>query len=232
LDRTGTIGGGIIWSWENDKLVEFFGPYVLNQPETSLIPTQLVEHMIASIARTTVVGLITRSPSPQLPTEYFEPLGNLSLVQPGQDTCELSSYYRHLQEDSGTSVWAHTLVKEFLVAEYSRHVFAREIKLVTDEGEENAPKSVIATELDKSAGKATLKPVWWGNDNLRLIQAYVRTLLKENLFNIFFEMDLGRAWECHFTPSLIDAGFIPRLVLPYAGASDILIFQYSGRTDI
>lgn len=230
-DQTGAIGGGIIWSWENDKLVEFFGPYILNQPGNSLMPIQLVEFMISLIARTTAVGIITKSPSPQLPTEYFEPLGNLSMVLPGRDVCQSSSYYRHLQEDFGTSVWAHSLVKEFLISEYRRHVFARQIKIVTDEGENRAPKSVIATELDKGASKATLKPVWWGNDDLFLIEAHVRTLVRENLLNIFFEMDLGRAWECHFTPSLISAGFEPRLVLPYAGTGDILIFQYSGRTD-
>ncbi len=231
-DINGTIGGGIVWTWENDKLVEFFGPYVLDRHEDFSIPQQLIEHMIGSIARTSAVGVITRCASPELRTEYFEPMGNFSFMGIETVSCERTCYYRHLQEDSGTSVWAHPLIKSFLEAEYERHVFAREINTITDEGEKSYPKSVIAAEIVREVGTAILKPVWWGRDHSSLIHAYVSTLLNERLFNIFFEIDLGHAWESHFTPGLLECGFEPRLVLPYAGVSDILIFQYAGKVEI
>jgi hypothetical protein len=183
--------------------------------------------MISSIARTTVVGLITISPSPKLPLEYFEPLGNLNMIVPDRDICRSTCYYRHMQEDSGSSVWAHQLVKDFLTTEYEQHVFARQIRIVTNEGENVSLTSVIATDIDKGRAKATLKPVWWGKDDSKLIQAYIKALLKEGLFNIFFEMDLGHSWQCYFTPALLESHFEPCLVLPYGGTGDILMFQYS-----
>ncbi len=231
-DNSGAIGGGIVWTWKNEKLVEFFGPFVFGQPEHSTIPVELADHMISSLARTTAMGLITQSPSPDLPTDYFEPLGSISSVKPGQESCESNSYYRHLREDSGTSVWAHRLIEEFLIQEYRKHVLARLINLVTNEGENKSQDSVIATELDKSISKATLKPIWWGHDALSLLHAHIRALLQEGVFNIFFEMDLGRPWECHFTTSLLESGFEPRLVLPYAGYSDILVFQHIGSAGV
>ena len=231
-DKSGTTGGGIIWTWESDKLVEFFGPYVLDQSREFHIPQKLIEHMIGSIARTSAVGLITRSASPELRTEYFQPMGNLIFMDLELTSCERSCYYRHLQEDTGTSVWAHPLVKSFLEAEYERHFFAREIHTVTDEGEKSHLKSVIAADIVRETATAVLRPVWWGQDDSNLIETYVSTLLNERLFNIFFEMDLGRSWELHFTPGLLERGFQPRIVLPYAGTSDILILQYSGKVEV
>lgn len=227
-DKSGAIGGGILWRWQNAKLVEFWGPYSFGDPENPAISSRLVEYMISSIARTTVVGLITIAPSPKLPLEYFERLGNLNMIAPDRDICTTACYYRHMQEDSGSSVWAHQLVKDFLTTEYEQHFFARQIRIVANEGENVSLTSVIATDIDKARAKVTLKPIWWGKDDSRLIQAYVKTLLKEGLLNIFFEMDLGHSWECYFTPALLESHFAPCLVLPYGGTGDILMFQYSG----
>ena len=44
-------------------------------------------------------------------------------------------------------------------------------------------------------------------------------------YHLFFEMDAARAWHTDFTPSLLANGFTPRLVLPYAGEGDLVIFQ-------
>ncbi|MCL5123721.1 MAG: ATP-binding protein [Deltaproteobacteria bacterium] len=227
-DKLGSIGGGIFWAWQNAKLVEFWGPYSFGEPENSAVSSRLVEYMISSIARTTVVGLITIAPSPQLPLEYFEPLGTLNMIAPEGTVCKTTCYYRHMHEDSGSSVWASQLVKDFLTREYEKHVFARKIRIVANEGENISQTSVIATDIDKGQAKATLKPIWWGKDDLKLIQAYVKTLLKEGLFNILFEMDLGHSWECYFTPALMESHFEPCLVLPYGGTGDMLMFQYSG----
>jgi len=112
------------------------------------------------------------------------------------------------------------------------HFFAREIHTVTDEGEKSHLKSVIAADIVRETATAVLRPVWWGQDDSNLIETYVSTLLNERLFNIFFEMDLGRSWELHFTPGLLERGFQPRIVLPYAGTSDILILQYSGKVEV
>jgi hypothetical protein len=51
-------------------------------------------------------------------------------------------------------------------------------------------------------------------------------MLKEGITNILFEMDLGKSWQCHFTQPLLETGFEPRLVLPYAGRGDLIVFQH------
>lgn len=231
VDSIGTVGGGILWTWVSERLVEFYGPYVLRRHEHFDIPQQLIEHMIAAVARTSAIGIVTRLASPELRTEYFQAMGNLRLMGPGNKASEGTCYYRHLREDSGTLIWAHPLIKGFLEKEYERHFFAREIKTLTDEGEQRFTKSVIAAEVIREVSTAVLKPVWWARDDSVLVPGYVSTLLKEGLLNIIFEMDLGRPWEGHFTEALLDAGFEPRLVFPYAGTGDILIFQYSGRVE-
>jgi hypothetical protein len=126
----------------------------------------------------------------------------------------------------GLSVWAHSSIQAFLANQYQRLVFAREIRPVTEEGESSSPFSVISAEFDRAPGRVTLRPIWWGRNAEETLRAYVQTLLKEELPNIFFQMDLGRSWHCHFTPALVKCGFEPRLLLPYAGKGDLVIFQY------
>jgi hypothetical protein len=43
---------------------------------------------------------------------------------------------------------------------------------------------------------------------------------------IFFEMDLKESWQSHFTPALLKNGFEPKIVVPYGGRGDLLIFQH------
>jgi hypothetical protein len=41
-------------------------------------------------------------------------------------------------------------------------------------------------------------------------------------------LDLGHAWEANFVPGLLENGFKPCLVLPYAGAGDVIVLQCDG----
>ena len=226
LDKVGHIGGGVVWRWEGTQLVEFYGPYVFNQPAESEMAQVLTDHCIGAIARTDAGGLINRYPTPELPTAYFEPLGSLTLHQRNGDALETEAYYRDLAEDLGLAVWAHSSIQAFLTDQYKQLVFAREIRPVTEEGESSSPFSVISAEFDRAPDRVTLRPIWWGSNAEETLAAYVQTLLREELPNIFFQMDLGRSWHCHFTPALMKCGFEPRLILPYAGKGDLVIFQY------
>ena len=226
-DKVGHIGGGVVWRWEGTQLVEFYGPYVFNQPAESEMAQVLTDHCIGAIARSHTGGLISRYPTLELPTAYFEPLGTLTIRQRDGHALETVAYYRDLGEDLGLSVWAHPSLKAYLTAEYQRLVFAREIKPVTEEGESASPFCVISAEFDRAPGRVTLHPIWWGRNAEETLAAYLQTLLKEDLPNIFFQMDLGRSWHCHFTPALLKLGFEPRLLLPYAGKGDLVIFQYN-----
>jgi hypothetical protein len=206
--------------------MEFYGPYVFDQPRGSEMSEVLTDYCIGAIARTEATGLITRYPTDDLPTEYFEPLGSLSLGQRDGNGMKTVAYYRDLGEDPGLSVWTDPTLQPFLKEQYQRLVLPREVRAVTDQGESASPFCVISAEFDRAAGRATLRPIWWGRNAEDTLAAYVQTLLGEEIPNIFFEMDLGRSWNCHFTPALLKNGFEPRLLLPYAGKGDLVIFQY------
>ena len=225
-DQTGHIGGGIIWRSGGIPLVELYGPYIFPQDPTPEMASALIDFCLGHIARSGAAGLISRYPTPELPKEYFEPLGSLSLSNEGYHPLELISYYRHLEEDLGLSVWSDASIEPFLTRTYNQLAFAREITPVRSEGESYSAFSVLSAEFDRSAGQVTLRPVWWGKDSESIVAAYLDMLLKEKFESILFEMDLGKSWHCYFTPALTRSGFEPRLVLPYAGKGDLVIFQH------
>ncbi len=225
-DRLGHIGGGIIWRHENIKLVECYGPYLMNQPSGREMSAELVEHCVNAIARSSVVGLIDQYPGAEFPVEYFMPLGALTFHGTHGSRREHMAYYRHLDEDLGSAVWAHPDLREFLEREYRRTAFAREIRVVEDEGESRSPFSVLSAEFDWNQGSVKLRPVWWGRDSEETLAAHVQTLANEKSLSIFFEIDLGEAWQTRFAPALFKTGFEPRLVLPYGGKGDLVVFEY------
>jgi hypothetical protein len=55
---------------------------------------------------------------------------------------------------------------------------------------------------------------------------HVKVLKAENILNIFFEIDLAHAWQANLTQALLENHFQPRLILPYAGEADVVVFQY------
>jgi len=224
VDDSGRIGGGIVRRWDGTRLVEFFGPYVFNQPPGSSIARDLVDACINAIARSPAVGLITRYPTPELPQEYFEALGTLFFPGVGGVT-ELTAFYRHLEEDTGATVWSHPSIEGFLKDEYRRLAFARELLPVREDGELPSPFSVLSAEFNRAGRGVTLRPVWWGSDATELVAAHVDILTREDISGLLFEMDLGKPWQCHFSPALLECGFEPRLVLPYAGKGDLVVFQ-------
>jgi hypothetical protein len=73
---------------------------------------------------------------------------------------------------------------------------------------------------------AVLRPVWDGADASKNLEKHILTLKNEGIRSILFEIDTGHAWQANLTPILLENGFTPRLILPYAGKADVVIFQY------
>jgi anti-sigma regulatory factor (Ser/Thr protein kinase) len=226
VDSAGHIGGGVVWHRTSSSIVDCAGPYLFNQSAESDMAQALVNYCIMAIARTDTLGLMVRYATAELPIEYFESLGSLNIYRPGTTPVDLKVFYRHLGEDPGSAVWSHQLLDEILSREYRRLFLAREILHVRDEGETSTPFSVLSAEFNKLLGSVTLRPVWLGRDSVEVVAGYVETLLKEEVGAILFELDLGKPWQSHFTPALLQNGFDPRLILPYGGASDLVIFQH------
>jgi len=229
LSDRGQIVGGIIWHWIGEKTVESFGPYLFNQPQQPLcsaLATGLLDSCIGRIAKTDAIGLIHRYSTPELPQGYFESLGSIDLIQSGGVTQASPIYYRQLNEDLGCQVWAHSDIESFLKGEYKRLFFAREIHPVSYEGEQRSPFSVFAPQFDRTNGQITLRAIWDGMDAADNLAQHIKVLKAENLRNIFFEVDLAHAWQANLMPALLENHFYPRLILPYGGDADIVVFQY------
>ncbi len=228
FDHSGHMGGGMLWLFQSPRIVACHGPYVFGQPQESAMAQQLVDGCIAAVAKSQAVGIINRYPTPQLPRGYFEELGSLTYLDAAGSSVEIPTFYRHLQEDHGATVWAHPLLEEFLTREYRRLWFARDIKPVRNEGELHSRHSVISAEFDRQQGAVVLRPVWWGDDAEEILTGHVEILRTDGIRSIFFETDLGKPWQAYFGPALERSGFEPRLILPYCGKGDIVVFQAAG----
>ncbi|HOV85272.1 MAG TPA: hypothetical protein PLM79_02860 [Syntrophobacteraceae bacterium] len=224
----GEIGGAIFWHRTGARTVECFGPYVFNQPPESRMPQGLVEGCIATLARTRAVGLVSMHPTPQFPVGEFEPLGVLTSYAQDGSSLPLRAYFRLLEEDTGSAVWVHPELMEFVETECRRLVLPREIRPFHNVGETLPRHSVLSAAFDRTQSRAILRPLWPGADADENIAQHARLLREEGIRNIRFVLDLGVGWQAEFTPGLLRHGFRPCLLLPYAGEGDVVLFQLPG----
>ena len=225
----GEIGGGLAWQWEGAKTVEIFGPYIFHEGNHPDMARELLETCIGDVARTAALALISRMPTPQLPEGYLEVLGTLDPLGQAGGKEPSEAHFRLMHEDEGSVVWAHPDLAPFLQGEYRRLFFPRDIEPVHPDGEAQEPFSVLSVETDRRLGLATLRPIWPGEDCEENLAAHVDLLRQEEMAAIHFEMDLGVSWQTGFTPGLLKLGFVPRLILPYAGMADLVVFVLEGK---
>jgi hypothetical protein len=221
----GRIGGGMVWHWANPKMVECFGPYLFGQDPGSSMPETLLETCIGAIAKTPAVGLVNVFATEQFPREHFEILGTLTRHDQDGSATSVTAYFRQMQEDPGAASWCHPEVEDFLRREYGRLVLPREIHLVRDLGETKNPCSVLSAEFRRSQNTVILRPIRSGKDTEENLISHLKLFSRESLHDVYFEMDLGLAWQSDFTPGLLRNGFTPRMVIPYGGEGDVIVFQ-------
>jgi len=225
LGPAGEIGGGILWCWAGSKTVEFYGPYVFEQEPHTRMRNALLDAAISTIARTPAVGLLNRCPPPDFPQDYFEPLGGIPLLSEDGTVLEQRAWFRLMHEDPGAVAWVHPELEKFIRGEFKRLVLPREVRMVRDEGETANAHSLLSADFDRPQKTVTLKPVWPGRDAGENVAGHVALLRCEGLRDVFFGLDLGQSWQAVFTPHVLVHGFVPRLLLPYAGEGDVVVFQ-------
>ena len=228
VDEKGQMGGGILWRWVGSKTVESFGPYLFQKPDGLGLSEALTDACIGEIAKTGAIGLISRYSTPELPKGYFESLGSVDRFQAEGSMTPWPIYFRQLHEDLGCQVWTHPALEGFLRAEYGRLFFPREILSTRYGGEQRPAHSVFAPQFDRTNHQVTLRAIWDGADASENLSQHLKVLSAENLPNIFFEIDLGHPWQANLSQALLDSGFQPRLILPYGGESDVVVFQHQG----
>jgi hypothetical protein len=125
-------------------------------------------------------------------------------------------------------VWASPQAEGFLRREYDRLSLAREVRHARPEGEARPAHSVLGAHLEHAQLRATLRPLWDGEDAAANLADHVEVLAAEGIENLLLELDLGWAWQGSWAAPALEQGFVPRLVLPRGGRSDLLLLQHEG----
>jgi hypothetical protein len=227
-DGKESAAGGIVWRSAGAGMIEIYGPYLFNQPEEFHMAEALVDHLLMAVAKTDAVCLVNVFATPELPKGYFELLGSLEFFLPDGKKQLWPFYYRLHKEDPGSQVWAHPDLLPFLDETYKRLFFARNILQTNYGGEERSSHAVLFPRFDRSQNLVRLSAVWDGTDFPDILARHIQIFKTEGILNILFEIDLGHAWQANLAPILMGHNFVPKMILPYAGTGDIVVFQYTG----
>ena len=229
VGSAGEIGGAIFWHRLGENTDECIGPYVFNQDPASNIAEDLLDGCLGAVGRTRVVGIVNVRPTPEFSRRHFELLGTLDDYAPDGSCAPAEAWFRLLHEDAGTFAWVHPDLEAFIRREYARLFLPRQVRIDQPSGETLPRHSVLSADFNRLQGRATLRPMWPGADSEENIERHVRLMESEKMLNIHFILDLGQAWQAVFVPGLLARGFEPRLVLPYAGKADLVVFQLRGK---
>lgn len=214
--------GGIVWRESGQKTIEMFGPYIF--VEIPGMAEALIEYCLEQIGRSDAVGVINCYPTPWLSKEYFELLGRTNIYSAEGNKREVYAYYRQLGEDPGLKVWTNPDLTAYLKSQYQRLFLPRDLKIVEHMGEQIHSNSVFTSDFDHN--QVTLRPLMDGRDAAENLIQHLQLFACEGIYNIFFEMDLGEAWQSQLVPVLLANKFKPCLIQPNAGRGDLLVWQY------
>jgi len=231
MDQDRDVVGGVLFSERSERIVQFFGPYCFHSGEKTATGEALLDALLAAIARRKALGLLSLSGLPAFLEPRFERLGSLFQRRLDRQPIERPLFFRCLHEDPGGEVWSPEGLKAWLTGEYDRLVLARQIRHIQDMGERRSGPSLFAAEISRHRAEATLRPLWPGADWAANLAGHVRYLREEGLINLLFEVDLGVPWHAELVPVLMDRGFKPTLILPFAGRADIVVFQHHDATE-
>lgn len=226
LDGASRPAGLLCWSKSGHKGLTFSGPFVFaplhDGPHVARL---LVDAFLAAVAREKVDIVFCERATPDAPQGYFESLGSLTIHGPDGAAAQ-PVLYRHLREDAGETVWAAPELVDFLRDAYDRLAMCREIMTAPPPASSGRERSLFSVSLDKSKGLAVLRPLLDGEDVRANLAAHVKALPEKGVANILLYLDLSRSWEAALAGPALLAGFTPRLVLPFAGRSDVLVLQH------
>ena len=227
LDTQHNPAGLMCWHRYNVQSIAFYGPYVFSDDDQEKIAHQLADRFLELLApRNDVMCVFSLRTTPELPEELFIRLGGVHLAGPSHGIVLRPAYFSYMPAENPAEVWAHPELTDYLKNEYGRLGLVRNIHYSREEDEGNPVNSVISAEIDREQGEVILRPLWGGDDVSDNVIDHVETLKRENIPNVFFHMDLAHSYQAHFTPALIENGFSPKLIIPYAGDLDILVFQH------
>lgn len=227
LDEAVHPAGLLCWARSGEKGLSFSGPFVFApQEDAPQVARLLADAFLAAVAREKIEIVFSERATQDTPDGYFETLGSLTHYG-AEGQAEQPVLYRHLREDMGETVWADPALEDFLRGVYDRLAMCRDVLPAHPPGTFERRRSLFSTTMDKDKGLAVLRPLLDGEDMAANLAGHVRVLADKGFLNILLYMDLSQAWEASLAGPVMDAGFKPRLVLPFAGRSDVAVFQYA-----
>lgn len=238
-DAAGRPAGLLCWRQSGPRAVVFSGPYLFDDsPDRALARETarlLTERFLADVARSEVVCAFSERPTADVPHGWFESLGRLTLRGGAEEAPgEQEALFRHLREDAGGAVWASPELAPFLERQYALLAFPRDILRAEPAPDRLlAAHSLLATTYDRRRGLALFKPLLDGRDFQANLAAHVRAMARqaeeaglEHGPDLLLHLDLSEPWQAARFPAVAACGFVPRLILPHAGVSDLLVCQH------
>ena len=224
--NAGTIAGGMLYRPLTNKIMEVFSPCVFDPSREDEIAGMLMEACISKTARTKVVGLVNLTGLSASLRPQFETLGWLTDYREKGNPAVNPAFCRLLHEDPGCQVWTNPALRSYLEEEYTRLFLARDIRDVRNLGDARTGPSIFSTEMRRERSEAYLRPLWPGDDLAVNLERHIGLCKKESLKNIYFAVDLGIVWHASVTPVLLSHAFVPRIIIPFAGQADLVVFQH------
>ncbi|GFK93920.1 hypothetical protein NNJEOMEG_01758 [Fundidesulfovibrio magnetotacticus] len=226
LDGASHPAGLLCWTRSGGRGLAFSGPFVFAPPgDGPQVARMLADAFLSAVAREKADIVFSERATQDVPPGYFEPLGELVFLGP-EGAARQPVLYRHLREDAGEAVWADPESADFLRKAYDRLAMCRDILPARSPEAWERERSLFSVNLDKNKGLATLTPLLDGANVPENLRAHARALADKGAANILLYLDLSRAWEAALAGPAARAGFRPRLVLPFAGRSDLLVLQH------
>lgn len=224
-DPSGRLAGALFFRPEGERLVELFGPFLFQEPAVEGAARLLVDACISALGRAGRNGILARNPTDAMPPNALEPLGTLDVRGADGAVRRVLSRFRQLDEDPGGVAILHPRLEPFVREALRRLAFARTFRLLEGPSVPLGDGTAFATEIDRTAGQAHLKPLWLGADARATLDGLLSALEADGLASPTAELDLGEPWHAGFAPALLDAGFEPRFVVPWAATGDVLLLQ-------
>ena len=226
LDAAERTVGLLVWAPCSEQALYFSGPYVFApQAERAAIARLLTDGFLEAVARDRHVIVLSFRATAELPAGSFEPLGSL-LAGQARDGRDEPVVFRHLREDTGTAVWCAPSLQAFLRQAYEELAMPRDILPGEAPAGRARRESLLGASLDRHRDLAELRPFLDGQDLAANLTAHVAAIRDKGIGRILYYMDLSRPWEAALADDLLRTGFVPRLVLPHGGQSDMVVWQH------
>jgi hypothetical protein len=202
----GRLGGLVLWR-PMGRVIELRGPFCF-----SPVGRELVEEALKVLGKSDAMGIVVDRPVSDVPEGYFEPLSSSGGV-----------LFRQLREDNGALIWVPNDLRPFVEDAVDRLELPRDIRSAERrEGLDEKSLLAVSTEVD---GSAVIEPLLAGNDVDENLLAHLDALIERGVRSVSFHLDLGRPDFAYMAQSALEAGFVPKVLIPWGGRGDLLVME-------